>query len=441
MSMDRCNVRRATAGFLAAFLACHACALSGDDRDSLSMYGAVRIALAANPAVRAKEDLAAASDVRVRETGTAWNPTVSAEASYTFLAPIATIEFGPSEFRLFPAHNVDVHLGLRQQVYDFGRTTATAELREKQSEGAHLGAELARTALAFQTIQAYDAVLYLRAAVRVQDEQIKTLTEHITMMQKRTAAGTGTDFDVLTSEVRVATVRNQRSDLTNALAKAEAALGRLLGRPDARDLPLTGTFAPGGATPALDSLMATGLHQRQEMRAAVIEEEAARLELRVAGTSDRPNVNAGVAYGVRNGFMPNLDVLRGNLAASVRVEVPIIDGGRTAHREEAAEAMLRAAESRRADLDAQIRMEVRQAYADVVSASEKVATSTLQVRQAREALALARKKFDAGTITNLDLLDTETALQQADLLYLQSLYARTLSMSGLDRAIGAEPWK
>lgn len=116
-------------------------------------------------------------------------------------------------------------------------------------------------------------------------------------------------------------------------------------------------------------------------------------------------------------------------------------GGRTAHREEAAEAMLRAAESRRADLDAQIRMEVRQAYADVVSASEKVATSTLQVRQAREALALARKKFDAGTITNLDLLDTETALQQADLLYLQSLYARTLSMSGLDRAIGAEPWK
>lgn len=440
MLMNRSLIQRSAAVILVA-VACHCHALSDGGRDSLSVVDAVRIVLATNPAVRVKEDLAAAADVRVRETGTVWNPTVSAEGSYTYLAPIATIEFGPSEFRLFPAHNVDVHLGVRQQVYDFGRTTATADLRQKQTEGVHLGADLTRTALAFQTIQAYNAVLYLRAAVRVQDDQIRTLEEHIGVMQKRSAAGTGTEFDVLTSEVRVASVRNQRSDLMNALAKAEAALGRLLGRPDQRDLPLSGAFTPGGTTPGLDSLIAVGVRERQEMRAAVIEEESARLELRVAGTSDRPNVNAGVAYGFRNGLMPNLDVLRGNLAASVRVEVPIIDGGKTAHREEAAEAMLRAAQARREDLEAQVRMEVRQAYADVVSASEKVATSTLQVRQAREALALARKKFDAGTITNLDLLDMETALQQADLLYLQSLYARTVSVSGLDRATGAEPWK
>ena len=153
------------------------------------------------------------------------------------------------------------------------------------------------------------------------------------------------------------------------------------------------------------------------------------------------SVSAAAAYGVRNGYMPNLDVLRGNLAATVRVEVPIIDGGKTAHREEAAEAMLRAAQAKVQDAEAQVAMEVRQAYADLISASEKVATSTLQVRQAREALALARKRFDAGTITNLDLLDVETALQQADLLYLQSLYAQTTSRSGLDKAVGAEPWK
>jgi outer membrane protein len=134
-------------------------------------------------------------------------------------------------------------------------------------------------------------------------------------------------------------------------------------------------------------------------------------------------------------------VLRGNMAASLRLDVPITEGGRSAHREEEAEASLRAAQARTADMKLQIALEVRQALSDLQSAAEKVATSELQLRQAQEAVAIARKRYDAGATTNLDLLDAETSLQQAGLLRLQALYACTASHYALARAVGAEPWK
>lgn len=409
--------------------------------DSLRIYDAVRIVLATHPAVTMSEERTVAADARVGETQTSWNPTLTAEGNYTYLAPIAAIEFGGASFRLFPAHNLDAHVALRQQVLDFGKTSKNTDLRQSQVEGTRLVAAATRAVLAYQTIQTFDAVLYLRSAVAVQGEQIRTLEEHIAVMQKRVSAGTGTEFDVLTSEVRVASVRNQRTDLATALAKAEVALARLLGRGDFQDCPLSGTFTFSGPPPGPDSLIGVALQHRQELLTAKNEEESAALEVGVTGSSDLPSVNAGISYGVRNGLMPNLDVLRGNLAASVRVEVPILDGGRAARREEGAEAMLRAAHAKVLDVQAQIGMEVRQALSELLSASEKVATSALQVRHAREALDQARKRFDAGTITNLDLLDVETALEQAELMHLQSLYAQTSSRSVLDKAVGAEPWK
>ena len=77
---------------------------------------------------------------------------------------------------------------------------------------------------------------------------------------------------------------------------------------------------------------------------------------------------------------------------------------------------------------------------DVQAAVGKFATSELQVRQAREALSIAKKRYEAGAISNLDLLDAETSLSHANLQRLQVLYFYVLSRLGLDRAIGTRLW-
>ena len=409
--------------------------------DSLTVEDVVRLVLRQHPALAQAAGLADAADARVRLAESAWNPTVGLEATYTRLAPVASMQFGSEEFRLFPGDNLDAHVGVRQQIYDFGKTSAAADLGRSRSQGARIGIDMARTALTYQTIQTFYSILYLREAVDVQEEQIRTLGEHIEVTKKRVASGSATDFDVLTTEVRLAAARNQEIDLHNAESKAEVSLSRLLGRDAEAPLLLSGSFSGQPAPFASDSLVQQALNQRPEIRGARSDEESARLQMQVAAVWYTPSLNLGVSYGFKNGYLPNLDALRGNLAASARLEVPLFEGGRGTDREEEAGALLRSAQARQTDLRQQVTQDVRQAVSDLRSAMGKLAASELQLTQAREALSIARKRYEIGAISNLDLLDTETSLQQAHLLRLQSLFALTVDRFALARAVGAEPWK
>jgi outer membrane protein len=408
--------------------------------DSLTVEDVVRLVLEQHPAIMQAAGTVDAADARVKLAESAWNPNVQVEASYTRLAPIAQLQFGPEEFRLFPADNFDAHIGLRQQLYDFGRTSAATELSRSRGQAARIGVNTARVSLAYQSIQTFYVILYLRAAIGVQQDQIRVLEEHRDVTQKKVTSGTATDFDVLTTEVRLGTARNQKIDLENAGHKAEVALARLIGREGDDPLLLTGSFEHVSAGLSADTLLHEAMAQRQEILAARSDQESARLQLQVAGLSERPSLNLGVSYGFKNGYMPNLDALRGNLAASVRIEVPVFEGGRGDLREEEAGAQVRSAEAHLTDTRMQIAQEVRQALSDLRSAVGKLSASELQLSQARQALTIARKRYEIGAISNLDLLDTESSLQQSNLLWLQSLYAVTANRFALSRAVGKEPW-
>lgn len=411
------------------------------DGDSLSLNQVVNVVLSKHPALRQAAEQMIAADIRTKQTESAWNPTVGLEAGYTRLAPIVEIEFGSMAFRMYPSDNYDVHVTARQLVYDFGKNAASADANRSRTEIAKSGIELIRTSLAYQTIQLFYTALYLRSAIAVQNEQIRTLQEHIDVAKKRIAAGTATDFDVLTTEVRAAAAQNQLIDLQNAERKAQIQIGRLMGRENGDLICVKGDFERMHMVLDGDSLVQIAYHQRPEIITALKEEEASRLQVRVAEISDRPTLNAGISYGLKNGYLPNLDVLRGNIAAAIKLEVPIYDGGRTDYRREETEASLRGVQARSADTKLQAAQEVRQAVSDLRSGEDKLAATELQVTQAREALSIARKRYDTGTISNIDLLDTQTALLQADLQHLQALFSCSMNRYMVFRAIGSEAWQ
>jgi len=84
----------------------------------------------------------------------------------------------------------------------------------------------------------------------------------------------------------------------------------------------------------------------------------------------------------------------------------------------------------------QIRSDVEQAVADVQASWSKVQIRTCSFEQAHEAVAIARTRYETGSITNLDLLDAETAESTSKLMSLQALYRYVISKYELDRAVG-----
>ncbi len=117
--------------------------------------------------------------------------------------------------------------------------------------------------------------------------------------------------------------------------------------------------------------------------------------------------------------------------------MPLFDGGRVSHQEEEAQATLEAEQAHTREMEKRIRADVEQAVSDIRASLSKVRISELQLQQAHEAVIIARTRYETGSITNLDYLDSEAAESAARLLHLQALYGFVISKYELDRAIGA----
>jgi outer membrane protein len=415
--------------------------------DSLTVGEAVRMVLAANPAIQQAAHAVDASSARVDVSKSSFYPDAGISLSYTRLGPAQAFSFpGFGSIILYPLNNYDEHVGASATIFDFDRRQRSVELAQTQVQNAQDRLNFTRQGLAYQTIQTFYTILFLRQSIQVQDDEITTLNEHLTMTRKKVSSGSATDFDALTTQVRVAAAQNQKISLVNSLSTSEIALRRLLGVPSDSPLNLVGQFNEAPVPFKLDSLEDEGLRDRVEMKAAEDQIAAAQAQYRVASAMDNPSLNVALAYGFKNGFEPNIYAWRGNFAAAVQVQmplsgvVPFFGGYRSSSMQEEATATMKGAESYKSQVSQQITADVQKAVTDLRSSLDKLQTADITVQQAESAVTMAKLRYEAGTVTNLDLLDAETALAQAKLMRLESIYRYVIGRYELEQAIGAKSW-
>lgn len=191
-------------------------AWSGDSTDStltLTIDQAVEMVIKNYPTVQQAEEAALAADAKVEQSRSNFYPTVALDAAYSRIHPVPSIPFNGENFELAPEANFDAHLGLRYNLLDFGKTSAQMNLLLSLRETSLVNIEIVKISLAFQTIKIFYSVLYLERSLRVQDDEIAVLQDHLEVIGKKVKAGTATDFDKLTTQVRVALAQNRRIDL------------------------------------------------------------------------------------------------------------------------------------------------------------------------------------------------------------------------------------
>ncbi len=407
------------------------------EADSLSLEDAVRIVLAHNPALKEASDSVAVSLARVDESRTALKPNFAGSLSYTRIGPLEVLAVpGLGTFELYPANNFDLHAGLRQLIYDGGRTKESVRLSTSEVATAEDHRDLMKRDLAFETAQLFDAILFLQESIRVENDHVRDLNDHIQISRKKLAIGTATELEVLNTQVRLVAAQNQIVDLENSMEKQELALRRLMGFESVAPLKLRGEFTYREMALDPDALIKDAWQKRPEARALQNLIRTADLQVRVAGLRDRPSVSLNILGGTKNGYIPNVNTWKLDYVAAVQVDVPIFDGGLTRSLKAEAEAGLTAIKNRTRELDDLIRSEVLQAVSDVKASEEKLRSVEVDIEQAKKALEFARARYEAGTITNLDLLDTEDAFVEAQFLKLRALYEFVLSQTALDRATG-----
>ncbi|MGD8319086.1 MAG: TolC family protein [Gemmatimonadota bacterium] len=408
--------------------------------DSLTVEEAVSRVLATHPAVAEAQHGVAASEARIDERQSAFSPMVVAEGSYSRVGPVPTLDFNGESFSLFPSNNYQADVALRHTVFDWGRRRTAVTQARSLARTASENVELVKSRLAYATVDAFYGILFLQESLRVQDEEIASLSRHLEITRGKIEAGTATDFEALSTQVRIASARSRRVDIANALDARTIELRQLLGVSADEALHLAGDFELAPAPLGVDSLVAVAREQRPDLRMARNAEASARVQTQLAALGDRPSVNLNVMVGAKNGYVPNLNRIKPNFVAGMAVQVPVYVGDRTRSQVKAAEAGVDVATARAESLERSVAEDVEKAVAGERANREKIETADVQVRQATAALELARTRYQAGVVTNLDVLDAETLLAQAKLLQIRARYDLVRSRYQLRRAVGDRIW-
>jgi outer membrane protein TolC len=264
-------------------------------------------------------------------------------------------------------------------------------------------------------------------------------------VQKRFAAGTVPQFDVLRAQVELANERPRLIQAKNDYRVGKDNLLNLLAvhlpKTIWEDVPLrlSDTLEARPYEIDLPSALARALEKRPEL-AALRKAQALRHEDLVNAKSGyKPN--AQIYGGYQWQSLPYQGYLGGDLngwIAGAQLNWSIFDGQLTRGKIMEAKARYEQAQLDVDESGRQIELEVRTDYSNFIEAQEVLDSQKMVQEQAQEALRLAEARHTAGTGTQLDVLSAQTALTQARTTQVQALHDYALARARLQRALGED---
>ena len=183
------------------------------------------------------------------------------------------------------------------------------------------------------------------------------------------------------------------------------------------------------------------LTRRTELMALRKQVELQELNIISAKAGYKPSVQLFAGYNWFNTkFTPPIELSHdiNGWNAGAQMSWNIFDGMLTRGKVIQANAQHSHARTDLEDQSRQIELAVRTAYSDFLEAKEVLDSQSKVQEQAKEALREAKARTDAGTGTQLDVLDAETSLTQARTTQIQALHDYTAARAKLERAIGAD---
>jgi outer membrane protein len=372
-------------------------------------------------------------------------PQVAAQAGYTRTNHVD--EFGillpTNQLRvIYPdiPDNYRTRLDMQWPLYTGGRLDALERAARIEATASADEVAAARADLTLDVTRAYWTLVTSTESLRVVEQAVARIDAHLRDVRNQLAAGLIPPNDVLTVEAQQSRQRMLAIQARAMMDSAEAELAKLVGAaPGTRIDPSFATDVPAVEPASIDTLVEAARRQRPE-RAVLLKRVSAANERAVAAAAgSRPvvAVGGGVDYARPNPrIFPREGSWRSSWDASVNVNWPLFDGGRTGSEVAEAKAMARALQERLADFDASLPVELRQRLNEVTSSRAAIDAATDAVRSATEARRVLGERFAAGVATSTDVLDAHVALLQAELDRTQAIANARLADARLGRALG-----
>jgi outer membrane protein len=253
----------------------------------------------------------------------------------------------------------------------------------------------------------------------------------------RLAAGTVTKVDVDRAELALVRAEQLERDARHGRQQAYRALATLIQLPDSERFVVQPPAAPAPQASAPD--LQNALKLRPELRALELQLKSDELHARSFAWRWAPSLSA---FGNARRFnYDNFRADRYSWAVGVQLDWALFDGGNRDAQRRLADAQAAEAQAQAAVVADNIRDDMANASGLLQTKRHAVAAATRSVELATETIELVRTQYEAGTVTQVDLLQAQDGLVSAQLALVQARFDVAIADLTLRRAAGTFPPK
>lgn len=319
-------------------------------------------------------------------------------------------------------------------IYTGGRLESAVNKAKIGTQVGELNLEDTKQTVKLDATKGYFSILQGRNLVQVSEESVRNLEEHLKNVRAQYAVGTVAKSDVLRSEVELANEQQNLIIQQNTYELAMSSFNNIIGLPLDTIVTIRDELKYAPYVLSLDDSIAYALTHRPDGIAAQKAVDMAKESVDMAKAGQRPMVSFVAQNNWEKDTFPGTDDSDWKVGLSTNWNV--FDGNVTRSQIKQSEYAMKRAEDVYKQAQDSIQLEVRQQYLNMGEAEKRIQTSQVTVDKAREDFKIAQVRYSAGVGTNLDVMDAQVALSQAQTNYIQSLYDYNTSKAALDKAMG-----
>jgi outer membrane protein len=400
---------------------------------NLTLDDAIKTALETNFDVRAAKEEQNKQEANLRSTVATLLPKLTLTGGFSQTDSGLIPSVGGRSFGNPKRWNSGVELS--QDLFTGGQSWNTYKRQKLVFDSSTVALEATQQRVGNQAKRAFFDALLAQRKVRVQKQLVALREETLSSERNKLAVGSVSQFNVLRAEVALANSKTPLIQAENAVHLSREELKRVLGV-------LVDSIVPAGELEVVqppatqeDQALSIALEKRPDLKQAKLLAEAAERGVAIQRADYLPKVSAYADYIVQNNQFGGSGRLDG-WQAGIRGSWNIFDSFKREGQIASAQSQERLAGNEVARIRQEIEVQVRRAILSWAEAEQLLDASRKVVQQADESRRLAQARFDVGAATQLDVLDSQVQLAEAQTNEINALHQLNTTKASLELAMG-----
>lgn len=413
--------------------------------EMLSLNQAINIAVRNNKDIKQARQEKESAWARVIQSRAGFMPSISAAGIYTFthqvpLIPIPANSFGPN----FPPHSLSARIDTTFEfnagftgtwtLFSGGMVYHNYEASRKLYESASEQEKAEIQNIIYQVKKAYYNLLLASESVDVLKHSIDLADEHYRVTKDRYESGEASELDMLNANVSLSNLQPQYIAAKNNVKIAALALKNILGAEFTQDVCVNSNVELPEFSQSLEYYEDYAKQNNYQLKI---------IDKQLSAMNEYKKVSVG-RFLPKLAFEGNYNWLSNEFTgawqdiyqAALVLTIPLFNGGENiGYFKETHSNYYKLVFLKSQTMD-NIRISTEAAYSNAMVAKHEIKAAQEALDTAEKADSIAQEQYRVGLATNLDVLNANLGLKEAQMNYIKAKYNYLLAIAELERIMG-----